>query len=104
MPTYAGVQAQLDSIDQVIKLKLEVCRLTIAQSTLQDGLQELYGTLQKLPAWKQGMTTQTEKDRARIDTLEQRNSLLEKLVTTLELTIDSLRLWNDSTDIETTPM
>ena len=94
----AYIKTNLKHIDLTIQLRLEMSQLRIGQSALLDGLKELCGELQMLPAWKLGIRTEAENKRARIDTLEQRNSVLEKQATALKL-----KIGNDSTNIETTP-
>ena len=106
----AYIDANLKFIDLTIKLRLAVSRLSIGQSTLHDGLQDLLDKMGGIagierPKWvlgcarnymKLSATTEAENYRARIDTLEQRNSDLEKQVTALQLQIK-----NGSADIAT---
>ena len=88
----ADIRRQITSIDAqidlVLKLQLEISQIRIVNNTLHDGLKEVNVMVGKLHgAWKHGMITEAESKSARIDTLEQRNSDLEKQVRNQKLQI-----------------
>ena len=97
----ADIRRQITSIDAqidlVLKLQLEISQIRIVNNTLHEGLKEVNVMVGKLHgAWKHGKITEAESKSARIDTLEQQNSDLEKQVTALQLQIE-----NGSADIAT---